>query len=324
LSKNIFSIGLIVLGLIIGQIIRKLVIREIIPEKVPVSKYLIYAQKTIIFGINPVITLGAFWGARLNEIRYVFLPILGICALSIGGLLGFTASKILKHERRQTGSMFCSASFTNLGSFGALICFVFFGEKSYVFVSLYRLFEELTYFLIGFPVAKLHGNDTNEREGKNSLIRIVTDPYIIVYIASITIGMLLNISGFARPAVYTGINEIFIPISSILLVISVGFSMRITAIGGYLRECMAVSAVKFLILPIIITSLAYLAGLGSINGGLALKVVLVLSAMPPAFYSLIPPQLYGLDTDLANSCWLFGSGSLALVIPILFMVQGLM
>ena len=60
------------------------------------------------------------------------------------------------------------------------------------------------------------------------------------------------------------------------------------------------------------------------EGGAALRIVFVLAAMPPAFYSLIPPQLYGLDTDLANYCWLFNSGDFLALIPLLFIGQGLL
>ncbi|MFH5184040.1 hypothetical protein ACHHV8_16140 [Paenibacillus sp. TAB 01] len=53
---------------------------------------------------------------------------------------------------------------------------------------------------------------------------------------------------------------------------------------------------------------------------MVLKVILILTAMPPAFTSLVPPQLYQLDTDLANSSWLFNSAMLLLVAPMLYLV----
>jgi hypothetical protein len=99
--------------------------------------------------------------------------------------------------------------------------------------------------------------------------------------------------------------------------------MRIRAVSGYLKECFIISAIKFVIIPITITSAAYFMGLGTIKEGLLLKVVLVLSAMPPAFNSLIPPQIYDLDVDLANSCWLFCTGCLVIVVPILYYLVNL-
>jgi len=45
-------------------------------------------------------------------------------------------------------------------------------------------------------------------------------------------------------------------------------------------------------------------GLGQMENGLPLKVVLILSSMPVGFIAMVPPTLYDLDIDLANSCWL--------------------
>ena len=42
--------------------------------------------------------------------------------------------------------------------------------------------------------------------------------------------------------------------------------------------------------------------------------------MPVAFNSLIPPALYRLDEDLANSCWIFTSAMMVVVVPALYFI----
>jgi len=116
--KFLYSVGLIALGLILGQVIRKLVNNNTIKDTVPVSKYIKTIQYATLLGLNPVITLGAFWIAQLNDLKFIALPILGAIAITIGGVMGFTISKIFKHEKKQTGSMFVSGAFTNMGNFG--------------------------------------------------------------------------------------------------------------------------------------------------------------------------------------------------------------
>jgi predicted permease len=96
--------------------------------------------------------------------------------------------------------------------------------------------------------------------------------------------------------------------------------MRVKTIQDYLRECVAVSAIKFLIVPVILTLTAFLLGYGKIEEGLPLKVVMILSSMPVAFTALVPPSLYDLDVDLANSCWLFSTSLLVVVLPVLYIV----
>jgi predicted permease len=71
------------------------------------------------------------------------------------------------------------------------------------------------------------------------------------------------------------------------------------------------------LVPILATSVAYLIGFGNIDDGLPLKVVMILSSMPVAFIALIPPSIYDLDLDLANSCWFFTTALLVLVLPLL-------
>lgn len=321
--KFIFSIGLIACGLLLGQRLRTMVMNKTIKKSVPVSKYMSIIQRIALLGINPVVTLGAFWGIKLNDVKFIALPILGVTAISIGGILGYTASKNLKHKRKQMGSMFVTGAFTNMGNFGGLICFTFFGEMSYAYVAMYKMFEEILYFLIGYPIAKLYGSNKEEENKKNPLLRIATDPFVYVYFSSMVLGWLLNIYGIGRPIAYHKLNQILIPLSSILLITSVGYNMRIKAISGYIKECFTIATIKFVIIPVTITSIAYFIGIGSIKDGLLLKVVLVLSAMPPAFNSLIPPQIYNLDVDLANSCWLFCNALLIVVIPVLYFLVNL-
>lgn len=77
------------------------------------------------------------------------------------------------------------------------------------------------------------------------------------------------------------------------------------------------SLIKFFFVPILASSLAYLLGFATIDDGLPLKVVIILSSMPVAFNALIPPSIYDLDLDLANSCWFFTTALLMIILPLL-------
>src|SRR5665647_3117167 len=123
LIKFIFSIGLIVFGLLLGQVLKKMDENKTIQESVHVGKYMLFIQRIALLVINPVVTLGAFWGSQFNDMKFIALPILGAAAISLGGVLAYTASKILKHDKKQVGSMFVTGAFTNIGKFGGLICF---------------------------------------------------------------------------------------------------------------------------------------------------------------------------------------------------------
>jgi len=323
LGSFLYSIFLIAFGLIIGQILKIMVDKNLIGKAVPVGKYVKTGQMVAILLLNPIVSLGAFWVVRINDPKLFILPFLGLSSIAIGGILGLSFSRLLKHERKQTGSMFVSGAFSNTVSFGGLICFVMFGEASYAFISMYKLFEEVAFYMVGYPIAKTFGSNPDGGDKRNTALKLIKDPFILIYFTSIALGITLNISGITRPPVFRTVNEILIPLTSIILVISVGFNMQVKAVGKYLRECFTVASIKFLFLPSIITLSAYVIGIGLMNDGMVLKIVLVLASMPPAFNSLIPPQIYGLDVDLANSCWLFCTGGLVVVLPVLFVLQSI-
>lgn len=93
------------------------------------------------------------------------------------------------------------------------------------------------------------------------------------------------------------------------------FSLTIITFGlalGY--------GVQILVVPVMVSALAYMIGFGRIDDGLPLKLAIILSSMPVAFNALIPPSIYKLDLDLANSCWFFTTASLIVVLPMLLVV----
>ena len=94
--------------------------------------------------------------------------------------------------------------------------------------------------------------------------------------------------------------------------------MHFSRTKDYFKESFVIAAVKFILIPFITGTVAYLLGFGEIDQGLPLKVVIILSSMPVAFTALIPPSIYDLDIDLANACWLATTLALVVVLPWLY------
>lgn len=313
-----FSIGIIFFGLTIGYIIQQLEQRKIIRLSISLEEFRKLLQKIAILFFIPISSIGAIWIIKIEDVKIALLPFLGIFALIVGGVLGLVAAKLLKLNRKGSGSMFTCGSFSNISSIGGVICYLFLGEKGYALFSLYKLFEVVTYFAIGFPIAKLFSSKVTIKENIISRLKTVfTDIFVVVALASIAIGAFLNLSGIERPEFYTMINAIFIPLGTVLMLISIGLGMKFRKVRNYINECLAISAIKFILVPLIISTMAFLLGYGEIEGGLPLKVVIILSSMPVAFTALIPPSIYDLDLDLANSCWLVTTLSMALILPLL-------
>ena len=323
-SKLIYSFSLILFGLLVGYAIQKLPDRLLNRLPMSIEALRKWLQRTALLFVNPVAILGAVWIVRIHDIGLAALPFTCIFAIVAGGVWALMASWILGHGPKKTGAMFCCGAFTNNGSIGALLCFIFLGEPGFALVPIYKLFEEFSYYSIGFPVARHYsGSAAAADEGTwCRIMRLARDPLIIVSLSSIVLGGILNASGLQRPAFYEIVNAVFIPLGTVMLLISIGLAFRFRKVRDYLKEGITIAAIKFIMVPVMASFLAWVIGFGDINGGLPLKVVIILSSMPVAFTALIPPSIYDLDIDLANSCWFITTALLVVVMPsLLFVIQ---
>ena len=316
--KLLFSFSIITFGLGTGYLGQSNLIRLTGKQIFRLRRLL---QRVALLILYPVTIVGVIWIIKIDNAKISLLPLFGPLAIILGGSMALVASRLLKLERRKTGSFFVCGAFSNVGDIGGLICYLFLGEMGFALGSLYKIFVEFMYYTVGFPIAKYFSVEfTEKRSLMRQLKRLLLDPFILVAVFSLFIGGFLNYSEIQRPAFYKTVNAIFIPTVTILLLISIGLVMQLGRIGEYLKECATISLIKFLLLPVIITSLGILIGYGSTGDGLPLKVLMILSSMPVAFMALIPPSIYDLDLDLAVSCWFFTMAFLFIELPVLYLL----
>jgi predicted permease len=321
MSKMILSLGIIFIGLSVGYAIQRLTRADIIHPPISLEDLRKRLQKAALLFVLPVTVLSAIWIVDVQSLSIAALPLIGVGAILLGGLLAMGAASLLALEPRKTGALIPCGAFTNIGSIGALICYVYLGETGFALVPIYKLFEELTYYSVGFPIAKyFSAMDAKQDATGERLKALIRDPFILVALSSIIIGGVLNLSDLPRPDFFSIINAIFIPLGTGLLLISIGLAMRFDSVRHHLKACTLVSLIKFVIVPFLATTTAWLIGYGDVDNGLPLKVVMILSSMPVAFNALIPPSIYDLDLDLANACWFFTTSALIVVLPVLLML----
>jgi len=318
----IYSLALVTSALTLGYSLRRLNEsgRVCLPIEIAVLRKIL--QKFALLYLMPIALIGAFWIVSFDDIRVIWLPVVGLTALLSGGLLGILFSRLLKMNREQTGVMFTSGLITNLGALGSLFSFMFLGEAGFALVALYKMLEEMCYYMVGFPVARYfgHGGIDQKITPAQRLAGVIKDPFVIVVLTSLVTGLNLNFTGVSRPSLIETMITIFVPVGTFLMIFSIGLGMRFSSVGKYLKPCMAISATKFVFIPIIACSLAYLFNLHEIANGLPFMVVVVCSAMPVGFNALVAASIFNLDLELANSLWLVSTGMLILVIPWLYFV----
>ncbi|MGB3210399.1 MAG: AEC family transporter [Desulforhopalus sp.] len=315
MQKLLFSLVLIITGLVCGYLWQLWAKRKgsEYEASIPATRKLL--QKIGLLFFMPVSFVAAVWVVSFEDIRVAFLPAIGAGALLLGGLLGLAVATFMKKNGPQKGVLFCCGSFTNIGSIGALVAFVFLGETGFGLVALYKMFEEIVYYTIGFPIARYYSGAENKATFWHRTREISRDPFVRAAFGAFVCGLVLNLSGIPRPSFFETLNGFFVPCGTFILLVSIGLGMRFSSVGNYLAEGFLISLIKFIAVPLIAVSTAVALGFGEINDGLPLKVVLIASSMPVAFTALVAASIYDLDLDLANSCWLITTGSLVVVLP---------
>jgi predicted permease len=324
------SFSIIIIGLAAGYAFNRAIEAGAIHiNSAETERLRIGLQRFALLFINPVSFCGAVWSLDLSHPRYFLLPIVGLSALALGLGLGFAGSRILRLPPERAGVYTTCASFTNIGNIGGLVAFVTLGEGAFGLVPFFKLGEELWYYSVLFPLARAYGakanpglaavgSDGGRAEGPaTGVLRVLRDPFFLVAIAGISIGLGLNAAGLPRPAFYAPLNSVLVPISSLTLLFAVGMRMRFRIKREYWKAAALIVAGKALAVPCAAAAIATAFGLGSVSGGLGLKVVVVLTAMPIGFLGLVPPTLFRLDLDFANALWLVSNGALIFIVPAL-------
>lgn len=323
MPRLLSTIALMFSALAAGYLLRVLIERRILRLPFGLLNIRKMLQTVAMLFFIPLTFLGAVWIVNLDNIKILALPFIEVFVIVLGGSLAYGFARAQGLTRRQTGPYIVTGAFANVGSIGGLISYMFLGEAAFALVGLYKLFEELMFFAFALPLAK---SFSLEHEANDSLglrfKKVLTDPFVIVPLSGLAIGLILNLAGVPRPEFYSRVNSIFIPMIPVLLLLSIGIAMRFGSIRKYFWKSAIIALIRQIMVPAAAVGISLALGFGTIAGGLPLKVVLILSCMPVAFIAMVPPTIYDLDVELANSNWLMTNGLLVVLVPVLyFLVQ---
>ena len=273
--KFAFSFSIIVLSLAAGYAFKAAIRSGIfrVGDKTA-ERIRLGLQKSAMLVLNPVAFCGAVWVLDLGERRYLALPLVGLTALVTGLLLGLAGSRAMRLPPVQAGVYAPCGSFTNIGNIGGLVTFVLLGEAGYALVPFYKLFEELWYYGVVFPLARSYGEraapgkaaGTGFAGRTGTLARLARDPFLIVALTSIAVGLGLNAAGVPRPSGYASLNAVIVPLSSFAFLFSIGMKMRFRIRAEHVGAAALLVGSKAIAVPAVAFGAATLAGLGSASG----------------------------------------------------------
>ncbi len=282
-----------------------------------------FSRKAKEFTVNvliPVTILSAFWKISLADGRLLWLPLLGILMLLVGGSAALLFNRRFQIPPSRAAAVFTCGMLTNMAVYPGFIGFMVFGEKGFMMTQLMSLLELFTYYLVSFPLSNMINKGTIKSFRLDSSF-IKDRPANFIPLAAIISGLLLHHFQVGYPHVLDYAMKIIIPSTTGIMGLSIGVTIKFRKIGSYKKEVALVSAIKFLIVPVVVITAAYLLGMNTVMDGIAFKMVILHTLMPVAFLASVPPVLYGFDLDLTNSAWIVTNIlALCVAIPVFYLI----
>ena len=318
MSRLVFILAISLGGLLVGYIARRLALAYDSDREGALEALAGRIKIVTLVALAPIPIVHSFWRISIDSWRLLVFPLMGLTALSVGGYstLAITRRSGIPASRR--ASMFTTSAMTNLGIMGGLVGYVLYGEYGFALVQLYTMFEFLFYYAVVFPASDRIANGASG--GRFSVVHLFRRPISILPLSAIAVGSILRWIGAQPPAALSDIAAASVPIMSALMTISIGLTLQVSRIARYRREIGLVMVSKHLIVPLVTASVGILLGFGEVDGGVPLKMLMLLSAMPVAFTAMVPPTLYGFDLDLANGVWFVSMVGLPVVLPAMYIL----
>ena len=304
------------LGALIGALFRRYA-----QDQRTLVRWRVHVQRLCLLLLNPIASIGAVWILPLRHSGLLFVPAVGVFNLAFGLLVGCLAMalKPLPSAGQRIGFRL-SCSITNIGSIGGLIVFVLLGEPAFALVPLYKLFEEYWYYGVLFPYARQQaikaGLLPNTGQPTGLLRRLFSDPFFVMAVLSIALGLSLDLSGLERPGIFAEINSWLIPANSFLLLLATGTQISVRHLPTHWRPALTVSLLRLALVPACTLSFALLLGFAA-GDPMTIKTIVILSMMPIGFTSLVAASLFNFDSDFISAAWIVSNASLLLSLPLL-------
>jgi predicted permease len=281
--------------------------------------------RVFIIFLTPLITLNAFWSVELRGVQLLTMPLISVGVQALALLPGFLIAKFMHLNGREKGSFIACAMFSNTGpTLGVFLCFILFGDQGLYlaswFITLYLPF----YYFVGFPMMSSISGEAEYRI-VDALRDLISNPVSIVPISSMTLGLVLNLAGVARPE---SLNLFVTKFLTYLLTASfsfaIGLGLNFRKSFSYVKHSLWISCIKFVYNPLVSLLIMWALGYFQMSYRLPLKVVFVESFMPTAILAVVLSKIFRLNEDLANAAWILSTLIIVPIIPFIFFIQSVL
>jgi predicted permease len=282
-------------------------INKKIENPVLISKKIILIDLII---LEPVIIFWVIWGLTLGRDQ-LFLPAAGLIMVVTGFFLGKLSLPLINASGKSRVSFLISSSLANHGfTMGGFICYLLAGEKGLALSSIFLIYFIPYTVLVIFNYARFHSSGNVKLKLKDYIFNAQN----FVFVAAIA-ALILNLSGIKRASVNFPIDPVVMAAVALNYFV-LGININISSIKIIRADHYIISAIKFLIIPVITSIILQIVDLDRDIE----KVILIQSFMPAAVYSVMTSILFDLDTELSSSIFIVNTLIfIVMVLPLLFM-----
>ena len=278
-------------------------------------------SRTTILTLEPITVLVGCWVLHIVSAGGALLvPVIG--ALVSLGLLGvaFVGAALLGLRGPRRGAYLNCGMMSNIGmSLGGFICYMFLGVQGQGLSVLYTAHFLPVCFTLGVILASHYASGGKASVGQ-TLRGVVRNPLVFIPNGALIVGLVLNATGVAVPTWIGPVNATVVCAVVSFHAFAIGLTLRLSRVGAYWREATALTATKFVLGPLIAAAVVFLVGQWGAYDGLMWRVAVIEGAMPVAIFATVVSNLFDLDRDLANTCWVVTTLACAAIIPVLYLV----
>jgi predicted permease len=264
------------------------------------------------YGVQTVITLCSLWIARIDG-SAAALPLLATSGWLLTAGVAWLVSVWLGHAREQRGSFIATMSQSNNGfTLLGFVALVLFGESGLAQATYSQTLTAPYLLLFCFPVARIYSSQgaASGRSLGRILLDNIRDPRVFLPLATISLGLFLNLTDVPRPASVSALVRPLIYVGTACSGTAVGLLFRGAQLGRYWRENVVSFVYRSTIYPLYYGTLAWLFRLGALDS----RILMLYGFVPSALLANYLAVSFELDTEMTSSVFVVSTVAFMLLV----------
>ncbi|MFQ5574426.1 MAG: AEC family transporter [Terriglobia bacterium] len=272
-----------------------------------------FLDRAIIYVFLPALIFAVVHGSVFSA-DLLKIPLVGWVAMVLSTLAAWLLTRVV-WTGEQKGSFILTSAVGNTGYFGYPLALALFGQAGFVGALFYDLLASVPFiFTVGILIAGVY---SNKKKSTNAVREVLTFPPFLALVGAYGSNWAASAGVFELPRLFlrglSGLGELAIP----LIIISIGVSLRATAVRRFAYPILLVCSVKLVFSPLVACLIGF-----SLLDRAAVGVVVLEASMPTFMLSMVIGSRYDLDSSFIGSAILVTTVLSLVTVPVWLLLVG--